>query len=706
MAVLGQIRQRSFFLILVIGLALFAFVISGVFTNGMDSSSPSEPIAIINDTEIDLNLFRFNVEQTEKNYNYSTLQAVSAVWEQTIRNTILNQEFEILGIDAGIGQLEEIISSNDAFLNDPRFLNESGFFDFGLFTNFIVSMKTNNPEGYESWKSQEVNLIAMAKEKIYLDLIRSSAGFTNNEGKLAYHIENDKVSIQYVQLPYSLIPDSIISISDREIKNYISNNNEQFKREPTRSIRYVVFDEEASEEDLLNQRNYLESLIDNRIEYNDVSKLNDTIIGFNSTNNIYDFVSQYSSKEFDSIYKAKGQLSPEYAEIIFNLTKDEVFGPYKDGKDLKISRVIDRKPGGSIRASHILVAYKGASRASNSIDRTKNEAKTKANKLFSRIRRNPNLFEKLVKDNSDGPSNVLEGDLGFFQEGYMAKELYDFANKNRIGRIGLVETEFGFHIVKIKDKQDVVLTADIIQPIIPSELTSNNVFKKATTFEMETIKAKKNDFEKIADSQKLLLKKIDFVNLLDDNLPGLPNQRQIVQWLFNSSTEVGDIKKFSISPGGYVVVQLTKQRDKDIAEIDEVRSLIFEKLKNEKKAKLLRKQYANFTSLEELSNILNLEIQKASALTQLNAVLAGAGKEPYVVGAAFSMENNETSNLINGLNGIYKIKLLEKVIADDLASYRAYSNSLRNAENSRINTAIFEALKSSSTIQDNRSLYY
>ena len=705
MAVLGQIRQRSFFLILVIGL-VFAFVISGVFTNGMDSSSPSEPIAIINDTEVDLNLFRFNVEQTEKNYNYSTLQAVSAVWEQTIRNTILNQEFEILGIDAGIGQLEEIISSNNAFLNDPRFLNESGFFDFGLFTNFIVSMKTNNPEGYESWKSQEVNLIAMAKEKIYLDLIRSSAGFTNNEGKLAYHIENDKVSIQYVQLPYSLIPDSIISISDREIKNYISNNAKQFKREPTRSIRYVVFEEEASEEDLLNQRNYLESLIDDRIEYNDVSKLNDTIIGFNSTNNIYDFVSQYSSKEFDSIYKAKGQLSPEYAEIIFNLTKDEVFGPYKDGEDLKISRVIDRKPGGSIRASHILVAYKGASRASSSIDRTKNEAKTKANKLFSRIRRNPNLFEKLVKDNSDGPSNVLEGDLGFFQEGYMAKELYDFAYKNRIGRIGLVETEFGFHIVKIKDKQDVVLTADIIQPIIPSELTSNNVFKKATTFEMETIKAEKNDFEKIADSQKLLLKKIDFVNLLDDNLPGLPNQRQIVQWLFNSSTEVGDIKKFSISPGGYVVVQLTKQRDKDIAEIDEVRSLIFEKLKNEKKAKLLRKQYVNLTSLEELSNISNLEIQSASALTQLNAVLAGAGKEPYVVGAAFSMENNETSNLINGLNGIYKIKLLEKVIADDLASYRAYSNSLRNAENSRINTAIFEALKSSSTIQDNRSLYY
>ena len=141
MAVLGQIRQRSFFLILVIGLALFAFVISGVFTNSIDNSSPSDPVAVVNDKEIDIELFRFNVEQTERNYNYSTLQAVSAVWDQTVRNTILNQEFEILGIDAGKAQLEEIISSNNAFLNDSRFLNDSGFFDFGLFTNFILSMK-------------------------------------------------------------------------------------------------------------------------------------------------------------------------------------------------------------------------------------------------------------------------------------------------------------------------------------------------------------------------------------------------------------------------------------------------------------------------------------------------------------------------------------------------------------------------------------
>ena len=70
MAVLGQIRQRSFFLIIVIGMALFAFVISGVF-DGNTTSSKSKPIAVINDEEVDITFFRQMVEQAERSYNFS-----------------------------------------------------------------------------------------------------------------------------------------------------------------------------------------------------------------------------------------------------------------------------------------------------------------------------------------------------------------------------------------------------------------------------------------------------------------------------------------------------------------------------------------------------------------------------------------------------------------------------------------------------------
>tara|TARA_B100000780_G_scaffold17033_1_gene11146 strand:+ start:2649 stop:4769 length:2121 start_codon:yes stop_codon:yes gene_type:complete len=706
MAVLGQIRQRSFFLIIVIGMALFAFIISGVFTNNLGDSSPSEPVAIVNDKEVDAELFRLNVDQTERNYNYSTLQAVSLVWDETIKKTIFNQEYEILGIDAGKAQLEEIISSNDAFLNDERFLNESGFFDFGLFSNFIISMKSNNPQGYENWKNQEANLIGLAKERIYIDLIRSSTVFTDVEGESAYHVENDQASIEYVQLPYSLVPDSLISVSDTEIKEYISKNSQKFKRKPTRDVRYVLFEEKATDDDVLNQRKELESIIDNKIEYNDVSKLNDTIIGFKKVNDVSEFVAQYSSTDFDSIYKPKGKLSSEYAEILFNLEEGEVFGPYKDGYNLTITRMLNQKKGGSVRASHILIAFKDATRANPSVDRNKKEAKVKANSLFRKIKRNPKLFENLVKANSDGPSISAGGDLGFFQEGYMAQSLFDFANKNKIGKIGLVETEFGFHIIKITEKQDIVLTADISQPIIPSEFTSNEIFKYATTFEIDAIKSEINEFKSIAESKDLKVKPIGYINPLDDNLPGLPKQRQIVQWAFDSDSEVGDIKKFNLSSGGYAVVQVTNIRDKSVAEIDEVRYEVFEKLKNDKKADLLTDKYNGLKSIEELSQESKSEVQSASALTQLNAVIAGAGQEPYVIGAAFSLNINQTTDLIKGQFGLYKIKLITKNIANDLDNYFSYLNTLKTSENSRINSAIYEALKSSASIEDNRSLYY
>ena len=127
MAVLGQIRQRSVFLILVIGMALFAFVISGVFDGNSAAGSPSDPIAVVNDEEIELTFYRQLVENTERNYNISTMQAVNSVWDQLVRATIFRQEFERLGIDAGKEQIEMILMQDQRIVQDPRFLNETGF---------------------------------------------------------------------------------------------------------------------------------------------------------------------------------------------------------------------------------------------------------------------------------------------------------------------------------------------------------------------------------------------------------------------------------------------------------------------------------------------------------------------------------------------------------------------------------------------------
>ena len=703
MAVLGQIRQRSFFLIIVIGMALFAFVISGVF-DGNTSSAPTDPIAVVNEEEVELTFFRQMVEQAERSYNFSTMQAVNSVWDEMIRLTIFKQEFDLLGIDAGKEQIEMILSKDERIVQDQRFQNESGLFDFGVFTDFVNSLRLENPQAYQNWRSQEESIVALAKENIYYDLIKSSSGFTELEGEDAYHLENDKVNINFVSIPFTEVPDSLFKISRSDISRYVNQNKEKFELEASRKVKYVVFPELATDEDKSKIRANLDKLKESRVEYNDVSKLNDTIEGLKTTQNITEFIEQHSEVSFDSIYRAKGTLANDYADILFELKKGDVFGPYEDGEQFKISRFIDRKNGGSIRASHILVSYEGASRASAQTTRSKEEAQKMANKYYREARRNPDDFSELAIQYSDGPSSSMGGDLGFFQEGTMTDKFFEFCNGSRVGRIGIVETEFGFHIIKVTDKEDIVLIADVVKQIVPSRETSNEIFQKTTQFEMESINRK--DFHATAQKYGYEIKEVDQVNILDENLPSIQRQRNLVQWLFNDGTRIDDIKRFSLTNGGYVVAQLTDIIPEGSINIDTIKEEVTQEIIKKSKADYLLEMYNSYSSLDSLSKVIGKEIETASALTQKNNVLPGAGSEPYVIGVAFAMELNQPSAIIRGNKGVYMIEVSSKEIAENLESYQAYANVLKIEENNRISSVIYNALKSAAKIEDNRPVYY
>lgn len=704
MAILGKIRQRSIFLILVIGMALFAFVISGVFDGSSSNAGPTDPIAVINDDEVDLNYFRQLVEQTERAYNYTTLQSVNLVWNQAIRNSIFEQQYEKLGIDAGKDQLEQIISSDDNLINNPNFQNEAGFFDFGIFTNYISQMKTENPTAYENWKYQEQSIIGVAKQRIYLDLIKSSSGMTEAEAKANYHLENDNVNIQYVQIPFDRIPDSLVQVSDAEIKKYIQENKADYAREETRNIQYVAFDEDPTEDDLAAIRLRLDGLKNQRIAYNDVSKLTDTLEGFKETKNVADFVDQYSEVSFDSVYRPRGEYNNDYADLLFGLETGEVFGPYRDGNSFKISRMLDRKKNASLRASHILIAYEGATRAASTITRSKEDAKKEANRVYRMARRSSANFEDLVREYSDGPSKNRGGDLGFFQEGQMATEFFNFVDKNRVGRVGLVETEFGFHIIKVTDKDDLALIADVVAEAVPSDQTSNEVFRDATQFEMESNDEK--DFIGTAERNNYQVRPVKQIAALEENLPGLPQQRNIVRWAFEKDTKVGAIRRFSLNRGGYAVVQLTAKVKEGLATLDEVGEEVRKLLIEDKKAALIKQKYADKNTLEALAAEEELTIETASAINQKNPTLVGAGNEPSVVGTAFALNPGEESGLIQGKKGVYKILLKQKNIVADLEDYSAYAEDARQNASFTMMESVFAALESVSKIEDNRMLYY
>ena len=595
MALLGQIRKRSIFLIIVIGMALFAFVISGVFTSN-GGFGANEPIGEINGEEIDYETFNMMVEQAQVSYGLNVLNAVNLAWEQGIKNQALLQELDKLGIDAGKNQLEQIISTDQSIVLNPLFQNEIGLFDFAKFSSYISQLRSTNPNLYNQWRFQEQNIISLAKQKIYFDLIKSSVIHTDVESNIQYHLENDKVNIEYLRIPYDIIPDSIIQIKDSEILSYMKNNRDNYEKGEFRKVEYVFIPDIASSLDENNLRSDLEQLRDGFSQLNAVSNTIEDIVGFKDVKDYSEFIEIYSDVSWDSIYQTQQDIKGDFSDILFGLRKGEVFGPYKDGNTFKISRMIDKKRDGNL-------------------------------------------------------------------------------NK--------------------------VLIADVVKEIIPSNESSNNNYRKASQAEFDA----NNDLPLNSSDSSLFVDSFESFENFDSGLPGIINSRQVIKWLYEDQTREGNVKRFSLNEG-YLVAKALSFNKKSLPNVNEVRDEVSNILLKEKKLDFFEKKYKGSYDIELISKDYEIELERATAVTQNDPILVGAGNEPYIIGSSFSLDVNETSKILKGNNGIYLVRLLSKEIADDISIGEAISNSMSDREIERISTLIPEVLESKAEIVDNRSLYY
>ena len=595
MAILGQIRKRSIFLIIVIGMALFAFVISGVFTSNGGFSS-NQPVGEINGEEIDYEMFNLMVEQAQTVYGLNTTQAVNVAWDQGIKNQALNQELDKLGIDAGKNQLELILSRDESIILNPLFQNEIGLFDFNKFSTYISQLKTSNPSVYNSWKIQEENIISLAKQNIYFDLIKSSVMFTNVESKIQYHLENDKVYIQYLRIPYDSVPDSIINIKDSEILSYIKKHRDKYEIEESKEIEYIFIPDVASALDEDNIRINLEQLRSGFNQLNRVTNSTEFIEGFDTVKNYSEFIDIYSEVSWDSIYRTKQELSSNFSDILFGLREGQVFGPYKDGNFYKISRMIDKK-------------------------------------------REDNL------------------------------------NK--------------------------VLIADVVKEIIPSNESSNENYRKASQAEFDA----NNNLALNYSDANLVINEFESFENFDEGLPRINNSRQVIKWIYEKGSRVGDVKRFDLTDG-YIVAKITDLNKKRLPSIEDIRDEISQILSRNKKFKYLSNKYKKNVNIDNIAEEFSLEIENASAVTQYDPILVGAGVEPYIIGSSFSLDIDEVSDLLKGNSGVFIVKLLSKDFATEVDLVEEISNSLTNQELQRIATLIIEVIESKAEIVDNRSFYY
>ncbi len=706
MAILENIRKRTTILILIIGLALFAFVISGIFTsNGFSGGKVGSSVGEINGQEIPIDAFRKKVERASRNSGptASSMQLVNGVWNQIERNTILDQQIASLGIDIEQDQIIEVIKSSPGLSQNPQFLNENGFFDEGKFRDFILELKLNAPAQYEDWLQDEESIIESAKQQAYFNLVRAGLGATLKEGELDYKLANDKVDIRYVRVPFTAIPDSTIAVSKSEIEAYIKNHEKKYTQEESRSIQFVYFEETPSDSDVAAIEAAINGLLDDTVEYIEDKDATDTIPGFMNTKDVAAFLDRHSDTKFDTIFRAKNELPARFADSLMMLSVGELFGPYRDGDTFKVSRMMAKKPNGSVKASHILITYEGAERANAAVTRSKEEAEKKAKEVLAEAKKADAVFAQLARDNSDGPSAPRGGDLGYFQEGVMTPKFNDFAFGNPVGFIGLVETEFGYHIVKVDDKRDLVQLATLARDIEPSEETINTLFTDATKFEMAVTDTDKS-FDELARENDYAVRPVNKIKAMDENLPGLGMQRRIVQWAFNDDTKLGDIRRFDVNDG-YAVVQLTATYKKGLMAAEDASVTVLPLLRKEKKAAKIKADNSG-KSMEDLASSNNTAVSTATALTVKSPTIPGAGREPLVVGTAFSMESGSTSKMIVGETGVFMIEVIKKEEAPALDNYSTYANALQASNAAKVGSSVFNALKEKADIEDNRAVFY
>jgi peptidyl-prolyl cis-trans isomerase D len=693
MAVLQKIRQRSLLLILVIGFCLLAFIIGDIFNSG-GFSSTSKDVGSIDGKDISFEDFRVKVSNVEKSgQGITSTEAANRVWEQEVSIALLTSEFDKLGLRVGEKHLLEVLKADQNIGGNPLFLNAAGVFDVVKFKEYFKA----NPAQAQFLKDREKDADLNAKYQMYNTLIKAAVYTTESEGKLKYEMEANKVNFAYVAGLYSTIKDSEVKITDAEIVEFMKKNEKKYKADESREVEYVLIEDKASAADETEVKTKINALLTGSVVYNQATGKNDTLPGFRTTTNTVEFVNSNSDVPYDSTYIAKKDLPAVDADKLFNLAPGAVYGPYMFGKYYCISKSMGMKSGVNAKASHILISYEGTQTPNQKEKRTKEQAKAKAESILAQVNANPDSFMMLAFTNSDDSSAQQGGDLGYFGQNQMVKPFNDFVFNSAIGKVGLVETDFGFHIIKITDKQDGIRLATVAQKIEASEATSDKIFTQATKLEMD---AADKDFNKVAKDMALKVAPAVSVKGMDENFGTLGNQRTIVRWAFEDGVKVGAVKRFEVANVGHVIAKLKSIDDSGLVAVSVVRPYVEPILKNKKKAELIKAKMSG-SSLEAIAKAVGGTVQQATALTMENTMLPGVGQEPKVVGSAFALAVNKLSAPIEGNTGVYVVKNMSTIKAPVLKSHAAYVTKLKAQSASDANRVI-PALKANAKIEDNR----
>jgi peptidyl-prolyl cis-trans isomerase D len=659
MAAIGRIRKHSKLIMIIVGIALASFVLGDFINPKKYSRRQSSNIGIIDGTNIPGMEFNQKVEENmEIRRQNSGSQSITpsesfnirqSVWQELVTDIIMGEQYDKLDVNVSLDELDDQIRGNDPHqyivqnFKDPQ----TGQFNPATVTKFLQNFNNVDPQVQKRYILLEKMIKSDRLRTKYNNLIIKGYYTPTVFAKDDYSDKNRKAVVRIVGLKYSTIPDSAVTASESDYKNFYEKHKNEYEQDPMVDIDYVVFPITPSD-----------------IDREQIAKtVNDIYNQFQIAPDVANFVNAVSDNRYDSTWHKKGTLPVRIDSLMFTSTVGTFYGPYIEDDIYHMVKLVDvqMRPD-SMKASHILITYQGARGAEN-VTRTKEDAQRLTDSIYAAVKATPSAFLQLTLKYSDDPSaKQNNGNLDWFPDGMMIYEFNQACLKGNVGDIVRAETPFGFHVIEITGKQESnekVRIAMIDRSIVPSSETYQQTYLKANDF--VTRNNSLDAFQKAVLDLGLDKRTSDKLTPLSNSIPGVDNPRQVVGWAFNGNTRKGDVSPVFDMGNSYVVAALKAEYTKGIAPLDVVRERIKPLVLREKKAEVLlgrlKDSYSPGENLIRLAQKFNTTVDTSIEITYGSFNIPGFGPDLEVIGKIFSMRPGEVSNPLKGNMAVYVIAL-------------------------------------------------
>jgi peptidyl-prolyl cis-trans isomerase D len=715
MAIIGKIRKRGGIIVVIIGIALAAFVLGDFWKKSGKGSSRKnlgeicgEKITYVDfEKEVDAQTDLVKQQSGEENLTADQIfQIREEVWTKLERDFILGQEYDELGITVSADELSDMVQGTE-----PHQYIVQNFTDpqTGEFNVEQVRMFMQNLEQYEQkkpgTKAQWESLLEMIEsDRIYtkyLNLIKQGYYMPTALAKKDYEQKNTKAVFRFIAKKYSNIPDNSVTVTDADYQKYYDDHKQEYViDDASRDIEYITYEVEPSDSDIAFATSEVEKI------YEDMKTQEDKDIPL--------FVTKYSDDSYDSAFYKKGVLAAQIDTVAFSAKKGDVLGPYFADNVFTLAKVMEfQERPDSMRASHILIAYAGSTRAPETVTRTKEQAEKMVDSLITVLKKTPKQFDTIAKTISDDPTAATKaGDLDWFADGAMVGPFNEACVTGKIDELQKVETPFGYHIVKVTDKKkDVnkVRLAVITRKVEPSKETYQTQYDLASKFAGENTTAEK--FEKAVIDNKLNKKLAEALTEMTNTITGLESPREIVKWAYAETTKKGDVSGVFDLQTQYVVACLKEVKEKGIPALEDVKTQLEPYVKREKKAETLISQIKALetpgVTLYQLAEKLDsVSVDTLDYITFSSYSVPGYGPEPVIIGTLFTLKENVLSDPIQGKAGVFVMQVDSIINAPEVKDYKTNISQAYTTFKSRVTYDVYNALEKNAEIEDNRISYY